>query len=338
MNSYRFFGKNSSAYVDKQAGRVRLGGVSVPWGSHDWPANAISETTARRLAQEYFEAAGFTESLYTHLIEQWNEAPPYYRLFCAPKYNGIPYAMNHHVSFHIDAATGKLRNFGATRDWPLPPTNTTPQITADEARATMAQKIFALDPMSSNNLAGQRRSTSIEEFFSVRLNIWLPDVEHRTAWPLAEHIADAQAGRGRLVYTAGFQDTDAPLVEEGVHARRFEVYVDARSGRVLCVYLMVPMGGGPSKRSEETTLEVKPCTLEVIARGKPVRVGTVSVKPTEPPERTGASHPVILRIGKRLTHLKFAPEQGLLFTMDDTPSWGKPDERLLRVLRRVISK
>jgi len=338
MNCYVFMGKRGSAYVNKRTGKVRLGGIDVSQGSHDWPANAISEATARRLAQEYFAGAGFSESLYTHLVEQWNEVPPYYRLFCSPKYNGVPYALNHNIEFKIDAATGKLRSFGASQDWPSPPAHTAPLIAADEARAAMAQKIFSLDPMTSNNLAGPRRTTTLEEFFSVRLNIWLPDTSHRTAWPLAEHIADEQAGRGRLVYTAAFQDTDAPLVEEGVHARRFEVYVDARSGRVLCVYLLVPMGGGPSQSKTEKTLAVKPCTLDVIASGKPVRVGTVSIKPTEPPEYSGKNHSVILRIGKRLLHLTFVPELGLLSTRGETPSWGKPDERLLRVLKRVVPK
>lgn len=227
------------------------------------------------------------------------------------------------VVMEIDPLYGRLRLFSCVYP-PEPPPNLVPRLSIAEARDT-----------AFGALAFFHGSTILQEVEEFELAIVKPvaETEGRHDWYSAEQLAAGAAGRGILAYSGFFEDREI-LRSDGVGWHRYRVVIDAETGRVLALWRFRPMGGGAQSSDPPFGWNLGPGALRFTLNGREVLVEGEIERVAAPAKFESSSRVIVESNGMSLL-AEFDAGQGLLRTMAQKPSYGRPDALTLAALANL---
>lgn len=294
-----------------------------------WQENkALSTATLLRVAQTYFEAAGYEGRLmlnYCKRPDDWRSETCFV-LSATPSYNGIPYSFGTESLFFLEHTTGRLQEMSLPFDsLPSPPSTLTPGISRESAAGAVLAYLRNHENVSRAYL-----------FKPVELGIWAPRKLLGYDGLNQEDLDRQAAGKGMLVYYGVVFDLDRTSADLQETRGSFGVIVDAEDGRVITMWANRSGGfGGGSAVPKPYQWNLTDSSAKVFKNGRCVYEGPVQIDFVRL-DKHGPIKGLEVRIqsDKVVYSASFDGKTGLLsLPTQGRYSIGRPDAHLLNVLK-----
>jgi hypothetical protein len=314
----------------------RLTGTSrVGWEFRWQPGVAITPERCKQLALAYLHAAGYEadDLLFREVTPAAEEfgnksQEAVWSISAQRVHNGITIDWRHPVLLEIEPTTGQLAsiNVGYSPELGEPRAPTT-SIAA--ARQTMVAEVFR-----------RFHASTLDEAMPMYLCAFDPAATSRDENDFSSPIAVQALRQGKVLLA---WDCMAHLTDGQQNEKWIRVVVHAHSGQLL----FIERRGG-SFGSDHAAKATAPFRwdwgvgpTEVLAHGSAWSTPSGDVGNVEAPPKAQAARwkPVILRRARLLVSAEFDPVSSLVRTRGAThPAYGRPNDRLLRILRSAVER
>ncbi len=308
-----------------------------------WPDQPITTDRLLSLAASYAALGDIPIPLHVFSYERASTDDAAYQVDYIGTYRGVPLMTNPSSYVQIDPANGRLL-FASYRKPPTPPSDLLPATSGDQARNTYLSYLFSDARHHRNRFTGQKFPYRLTELSPPMLCVYAPtkyEQQDEDSFYTSEQVLAASQGRGTLVW---FLRYDVPPMVDGAPVtRKFDGFVDAKTGRLLRFNEYWPMGGGgtigPKSPPRHAPLhwDMPSGKIGILSSGKWNWVPAASVSfvkerasPKEP------RYPIVLSFGQVVVPCSYDAKTNLLATgMLGRESLGRPSPNLAQALRHL---
>jgi hypothetical protein len=314
--------------------------VGVPW-----PEDYLANDRVLSLAESYAELGGIPGPIRVIGLsrEELNQDGVFQVDFVGTA-GGVPLVSSPSSYLRIDPANGRLL-FASYRKPPLPPDDLTPLIGPQQAQDVYLGYLFAEGRHHRNSFTSVKYPYRLTETAPPLLCVYKPapkEEQDEDSFYTSAQVQEAQEGKGQLVWLLKYDVP--PMVDGAPVMRKFDGFVDARTGRLLRFNEYWPMGSAKMilknrKRHDPLLWDLPEGPVRILSGKRSRLVRQASVRFIRQQKAKQQSYPLVLEFGRMIVPCRYDARANLLATgLLGKEALGRQSESLHGELAKLTSK